>query len=100
MMLKVNLLQYLLQDCDVNIKSLKGYTALHGAIISGSLKTIEKLVRLGADVSTQDNDGDSPLHLIRHAKAEEEVTDQSPQLMKVLYTCAYKVCEILCNHNT
>ena len=77
----------------MNIKSLKGHTALHGAIISGGLKIIEKLVGLGANVSAQDNDGDSPLHLIRHSKAEEEVTDQSPQMMKVprMYNVMYHV---------
>lgn len=77
----------------MNIKSLKGHTALHGAIISGGLKIIEKLVGLGANVSAQDNDGDSPLHLIRHSKAEEEVTDQSPQMMKVprMYSVTYRV---------
>ena len=76
---------YLVQDCDLNIKSLNGHTALHGAIISGDLKTIEKLVGLGANVSVQDKDGDSPLHLIRHSKAEEAVTDQSPRMMEVPY---------------
>lgn len=93
-----------MQDCDLNIKSLKGYTALHGAIISGGLKAIEKLVGCGADVNAQDNDGDSPLHLIRHSKAEEQVTDSTPEMIKVhvhildkvynidvLCTCMYSI---------
>ena len=67
----------------MNIKSLKGHTPLHGAIISGSLKTIEKLVGLGANVNAQDNDGDSPLHLVQLSKVKEQVTDQCPQMMKV-----------------
>ena len=38
---------------------------------------------LGANVNAQDNDGDSPLHLLQHSRAKEEVTDQSPQMMEV-----------------
>ncbi len=77
----------------MNIKSLNGHTALHGAIISGDLKTIEKLVELGANVRAQDNDGDSPLHMIRHSKAEGEVTVQSPRMMEVPYHLSCRLLE-------
>ena len=47
----------------LNIKNENGKTALHEAVQKGDKKTIEFLVRLGADVNTKSTSGETPLHL-------------------------------------
>ena len=73
------------QNCQVDAKTDKGYTALHGSILSGTLKITEKLLKYGADVNAQDNDGDTPMHLLNVSLDEmKPVTADVPELMKVI----------------
>lgn len=57
------------------------------AVISGSLRVLERLVGYGADLSAVDEDGDNALHLvIRNSSTEYELpTDECPEIKKVLY---------------
>lgn len=50
--------------CDINFKGAMGYTALHHCVRSG-LPVVEKLLQHGADVHATDDDGNTPLHLLK-----------------------------------
>ena len=55
------------------------------AVMSGSLRVLERLVGFGADISAVDEDGDTALHLVlRSSSTEYELpTDECPELKKV-----------------
>ena len=74
------------QKCEVDAKTEKGYTALHGGVLSGNLKIVEKLVKHGANVNAQDNDGDTPMHLLSMTARLNEIkpiTSDTPELLEV-----------------
>jgi len=48
-----------------------GSTALHFATISMHIKNVQALIKLGADVNAQDNEGNTCLHLCVKKMAEE-----------------------------
>ncbi|XP_048245472.1 uncharacterized protein LOC124115991 [Haliotis rufescens] len=49
----------------VNVRTTKGSTALHLAILSeiGKAEKVQTLIQAGTDITITDNDGNSPLHL-------------------------------------
>ena len=76
---------FLLQKCETEAKNEKGGTALHCSIMSGAVRIIEKLVKHGVDVNAQDNNGDTPMHLLSlSGKDLKPVTADVPELMKVM----------------
>ena len=56
-----------LAEAMVNVKGHNGLTALHHALVFSSTQGMAILIRLGADVNAQDNNGNTPLHgLVSH----------------------------------
>ena len=52
-----------------DVRNAKGQTALHWAAMSGVIKVIEPLLKLGADITLVDNDGFGVAHCAaQHAK--------------------------------
>ncbi|XP_038061716.1 E3 ubiquitin-protein ligase MIB2-like [Patiria miniata] len=51
-------------NCNKELKTIAGQTALHMAIDKTNNKCIEALVNNGANVNAQDGDGDTSLHLV------------------------------------
>ena len=64
---------------------MEGHTPLHAAVVSGIPKSVEKLIVHGADVNATDNKGNTPLHMLRMMKNNEEIeeTDGLPEISKV-----------------
>lgn len=61
----IDVVTYLLtQGIDINARqSAEGGTALHEASITGQTAIVERLIQSGADITIQDNHGNTPLHL-------------------------------------
>jgi len=60
-----------LHNIEVHEVDRKGSTALHFATISMHFKNVQALIKLGADVNAQDNDGNTCLHLCISTMAEK-----------------------------
>ena len=58
-------------------------TALHLAIHQGHSRIVERLVGYGSDLSVQDCDGDTPLHLALMRETVDTLSPDTPQLKKV-----------------
>jgi ankyrin repeat protein len=58
-------LKLILEDklCDINLQNINGYTALHVAINSESIKCFELLINHGCDINISSNRGITPLML-------------------------------------
>jgi ankyrin repeat protein len=53
-----------MRGADLDAHDEKGYTALHYAVESNSVKMVRHLVECGATVNIQNGDGNTPLHLV------------------------------------
>jgi hypothetical protein len=51
------------RGADLKARCIGGFTALHGACDSGSLKVVEYLISKGADVNAKDDQDITPLHV-------------------------------------
>ncbi|XP_068772117.1 E3 ubiquitin-protein ligase MIB2 isoform X4 [Struthio camelus] len=49
--------------CDVNLKNNRNQTPLHLAVIQGHVEMVQLLVSEGSDVNTEDEDGDTAMHI-------------------------------------
>ena len=66
-----NILNILLDNkANTNVKNEHGRTPLHLICIEGSTKSVEKLIKMGADVNAEDTDGMTPLAL---CKSQENI---------------------------
>ena len=54
----------IMRGADLDAQDERGYSALHYAVESTSVKMLRQLVECGANVNIQNNDGNTPLHLI------------------------------------
>ncbi len=54
----------MMRGADLDAQDVRGYTALHYAVESTSLKMLRQLVECGANVNIRNGDGNTPLHLI------------------------------------
>ena len=54
----------MMRGADLDAQDVRGYTALHYAVESTSLKMLRQLVECGANVNIRNSDGNTPLHLI------------------------------------
>lgn len=59
------------EKCDPNIKVFDGYSALHVAVLYGSINMVELLLQKRANLSTQDGNGQIPLDLALSAGFNE-----------------------------
>ncbi|KAM4651101.1 E3 ubiquitin-protein ligase MIB2 isoform 2-T2 [Discoglossus pictus] len=50
--------------CDVNLRNNRNQTPLHLAVTHGHINLVELLVREGANVNAEDEDGDTPMHIV------------------------------------
>ncbi|XP_033097907.1 E3 ubiquitin-protein ligase MIB2-like [Anneissia japonica] len=64
--------------CNKNIQDGRGSTPLHCAVGKGHNQVIELLVKGGANMDVQDNDGDTSLHL---SMMTSELTSLPPELL-------------------
>lgn len=56
--------QRLIKDgADVNVRTQRGWTPLHRAVVSNKLEIVKVLVQANADVNAQAHDGRTPLHM-------------------------------------
>jgi ankyrin repeat protein len=56
---------YLSLDADPDVQDANGDTPLHGAFASGYMNVADLLIREGADVYIKNNDGDTPIDILR-----------------------------------
>ncbi|KAM4703364.1 E3 ubiquitin-protein ligase MIB2 isoform 2-T2 [Rhinophrynus dorsalis] len=50
--------------CDVNLRNNRNQSPLHLAVTQGHISLVELLVTEGADVNAEDEDGDTPMHIV------------------------------------
>ncbi|KAE8592927.1 hypothetical protein XENTR_v10018918 [Xenopus tropicalis] len=50
--------------CDVNLRNNRNQTPLHLAVAQGHISLVHLLVTEGADVNAEDEDGDTPMHIV------------------------------------
>lgn len=50
--------------CDVNLRNNRNQAPLHLAVTQGHLEMVQLLVSEGADVNSEDEDGDTAMHII------------------------------------
>lgn len=63
-----------------------GQSALHLAVAVHA-RIMERLVGYGIDLNLQDNDGDTALHMVFITEMADQLSDETPQLKKVLLVC-------------
>ena len=54
----------IMRGADLDAQDERGYSALHYAVESTSIKMLRQLVECGANVNIRNTDGNTPLHLI------------------------------------
>jgi ferredoxin-like protein FixX len=85
---------------NVQITNLDGATALHMAVANGNLSTMTLLVKYGAFVNSQDDNGDTPLHyavreeqarlvemLVSHCNADVDLMNDDQETPLELASC-------------
>ncbi|KAG8434369.1 hypothetical protein GDO86_012666 [Hymenochirus boettgeri] len=50
--------------CDVSLRNNRNQTPLHLAVTQGHINLVQLLVTEGADVNAEDEDGDTPMHIV------------------------------------
>ncbi|XP_034609003.1 E3 ubiquitin-protein ligase MIB2 isoform X2 [Trachemys scripta elegans] len=50
--------------CDVNLRNSRNQTPLHLAVTQGHMDLVQLLVREGSDVNSEDEDGDTAMHIV------------------------------------
>ncbi|XP_068096674.1 E3 ubiquitin-protein ligase MIB2 isoform X3 [Hyperolius riggenbachi] len=50
--------------CDVNLRNNRNQTPIHLAVTHGHINLVHLLVTEGADVNAEDEDGDTPMHIV------------------------------------
>ncbi|XP_075045926.1 E3 ubiquitin-protein ligase MIB2 isoform X2 [Mixophyes fleayi] len=50
--------------CDVNLRNNRNQSPLHLAVTHGHINQVQVLVTEGADVNAEDEDGDTPMHIV------------------------------------
>ncbi|RAK98716.1 ankyrin, partial [Aspergillus ibericus CBS 121593] len=71
--------------CDVDSRSKTGRTALHACVAAGAPSLVEKLLEHGADAHAVDENGNTPLHLLKPEKWDEDAS--AARILHAL-TCA------------
>jgi ankyrin repeat protein len=61
----------MMRGADLDAQDVRGYAALHYAVESTSVKMVRQLVECGANVNIQNNDGNTPLHLVVNSNNSE-----------------------------
>lgn len=91
--------------CDLNARTNDNQTALHLAVYQGHCKIVERLVGYGVELSVQDENGDTPLHLALARESVEALSADTPQLKKVCVfvkvfsnLCVYRKSGNFCRH--
>ncbi|OCT70596.1 MIB E3 ubiquitin protein ligase 2 S homeolog isoform X1 [Xenopus laevis] len=74
--------------CDVNLRNNRNQTPLHLAVAQGHISLVHLLVTEGANVNAEDEDGDTPMHIVfvrQHLKSIESQQEGngSPLLTKL-----------------
>ncbi|OCT72647.1 uncharacterized protein LOC100158387 isoform X2 [Xenopus laevis] len=66
--------------CDVNLRNNRNQTPLHLAVAQGHISLVHLLVTEGANVNAEDEDGDTPMHIVfvrQHLKSLESQQEGS-----------------------
>ena len=61
----------MMRGADLDAQDVRGYAALHYAVESTSVKMVRQLVICGAIVNIQNNDGNTPLHIVVNTNNSE-----------------------------
>ncbi|MEE6483916.1 hypothetical protein FKM82_013690 [Ascaphus truei] len=72
--------------CDINLRNNRNQSPLHLAVIQGHINLVQVLVKEGADVNAEDEDGDTPMHIVlvhQHLASIEPEGDGSSLLTKL-----------------
>uniref|UniRef100_U3FYT6 E3 ubiquitin-protein ligase MIB2 n=1 Tax=Micrurus fulvius TaxID=8637 RepID=U3FYT6_MICFL len=80
--------------CDVNLRNNRNQTPLHLAVTQGHVEMVQLLVREGADVNSEDEDGDTAMHIILEREhlvsiLVEEQSDQEDSLFSKLQASGF-----------
>ena len=76
--------------CNLNACTNEGQTALHLAVYESYYRIVERLIGYGVDLNTQDENGDTPLHIAISRASMKTVPADTPQLKKVCSSNDYQ----------